>query len=142
MQFLSNITPFLDYRYLLNLNPIFLGPSLVGAIFTFISWLALIAIGGYAYFVFIKKANALKAGIGRKVARLFGTTAAFGYLLLFFAYEQVPFFAMRLWPVVLLIAFVAQLINLAVYLVRDYPKLKHERDEQSKYKKYFPGHSV
>lgn len=139
MNFFQSLSVFFDYRYLFDLRPIPLGPSLVGSIFVFFSWFVVLAILVGAVGYIFRKEKPLYAKIAYRFSRLFSMTGLGGLLLLFFTYEQTPIFQMRFWVMVLFVLFIAQLINIAIYIIRDYPHEKARLVERERFEKYLPG---
>ena len=139
MDFLRGFAPFLDYKYWLNAHPVPLGPSLVGGILMFFGWFLVVALILRLIARGLKKDDALKAGICRRFARLMAYTGVIGLLLLLFAYEQSPLLGMRVWVLCLFVAFVAWLVKIIIYVVRDYPGLKKDVLERKRLEKYLPG---
>ncbi|MBI4458399.1 hypothetical protein HY633_05540 [Candidatus Uhrbacteria bacterium] len=138
MEFLAGYSALLDYRYWFNPNPVPLGPTLVGSIFTFFAWfliawavLVLLARG-------IRKHEPHKAKILRRFGSVFGSTGLLGLLLLFFAYEQLPLLRMRLWLLPLLAYFSFRLCRLGVHAVREYPRERAAIAERQRFLKYLP----
>jgi len=138
MQFLRGFAPFLDYHYWLNPSPVPLGPSLAGGILVFFAWFLIAALALYLVNHGMKKDNSLKAENLKRIAHLLSTTGFLGLIFLFFSYEQLPFLGMRFWFFLLFILFIAWLIRIIIYIVRDYPKKKAEKEERSRLEKYLP----
>jgi hypothetical protein len=138
LELLAGYAAFLDYRYWLNPHPVPLGSSLVGAIFAFFGWfiIATVALRVVAYSLRLK--DALKADVFTRFASLLSWTGIIGLVLLFFSYEQIPLLGMRLWFLALFLAFVVWLLRIALYVVRDYPKLRQTQTERARFEKYLP----
>lgn len=139
MEFLAGYKAFLDYRYWLNPNPVPLGPSLVGGVFTFFAWFIIAWAGLRLAARWLQKTEPLKAGIARKFASVMGTTGALGLLLLFFAYEQIALLGMRFWLLPLSFYFLFRLMRIAIYVVRDYPIERGKIEERRRFEKYMPA---
>lgn len=138
MNFLRGYAAFLDYRYWLNPFPVPLGPTLVGGIFVFFGWFF---VAGLAFAIaahLMRKKDGLKSGICRRLAKLLMTTSLLGLLCLFFAYEQLPLFGMRLWFLLVCILFIAWLVRIVAYMVRDYPRERAAIVEKKNLEKYLP----
>lgn len=138
MEFLAGFAPFLDIKYWFNVRPVPLGPSLVGGIFAFFGWFIIVTIILRVVAYGLKRQDPIKAGIFRRIASLLATTGLLGLMFLFFSYEQLPFLGMRFWFLFLFLGFTAWLLRIALYVVRDYPALKHERAEQQRLRRYLP----
>ncbi len=139
MHFLVGYAALLDYRYWINLQPVPLGPSLVGSIVAFFGWFLLSAVVLYFVARHVKKYNHLIEEVIQRFAKLMFTTAVLGYILLFFAYEQVPLLGMRLWFLLLTLLFCYWLVRAIVFAVRDYPHMKQHEDERLRFNKYLPN---
>lgn len=138
MDFLRGYAALLDYRYWLTLTPVPLGPSLVGGVFAFFSWFLVVGAALYLAGYWLKKRDKLKAGLANGFAYLFWSTGLMGLLLLFFAYEQVPLFSMRLWVLCLLVVFSVRLARLAIRVVKEYPKQRDQLEQKQRFEKYLP----
>jgi hypothetical protein len=109
---------------------------LVEAIFAFLGWFALAAVALYVASRVLKKRDKLKTEVLRRFSRAIGYTAVFGYTVLFFTYEQLPFLGMRLWFLVTFVMFCVWLVRAIVYAVRDYPRLRDSEAERRRFEKY------
>src|ERR1051325_8457848 len=112
MGFLRGYAAFLDYRYWLNPRPVPLGPTLVGGIFVFFGWFLIAGIAFRVTAHLLRKKDKLKAGICKRLASLLMTTAVLGLLCLFFAYEQLPLFGMRVWILPVFVLFIVWLARI------------------------------
>jgi len=139
LNFFRGFAAFLDYKYWLNAHPVPLGPSLVGGIAAFFGWFLLVAVILALIARTQRKIEPLKAGIFRRFARLTAYTGVLGFLLLLFAYEQLPLLGMRFWALLLFVLFIVWLIRIIIYVVRDYPKLRANVLERQRLEKYLPG---
>jgi nitrate/nitrite transporter NarK len=138
MDFLRGYAAFLDYRYWLNPSPVPLGPSLVSGILSFFAWFLIAAIVLRLAAHGLRKKDALRAEILRRFARILSTTGLLGLLFLFFTYEQLPLFGMRLWFLLLFALFLVWLGRFVAYAVREYPQKRHQLDERRQLEKYLP----
>jgi Ca2+/Na+ antiporter len=136
MGFLKGFAAFLDYRYWTNPTPVPLGPTLVGGIFAFFAWFVIIGIASFAVTRTTFRQEKLVAGIFRRFSRLFVVTGLLGLLLLFLAYEQIPYLGMRLWLLPLVAYFFIKLGFIVAYIVRDYPRERDEMAERAKLERY------
>jgi Ca2+/Na+ antiporter len=139
MDFLAGYAAFLDYRYWLNPRPVPLGPSLVGGIFAFFGWILMAGVAFRIAAHVLRKKDKLRSGVCRRLSSLLVTTALLGLLFLFFAYEQLPIFGMRLWFLLLFVLFIAWLARIVAYIVKDYPKERSSLLERLNLEKYLPA---
>lgn len=128
----------LDYRYWLNPNPVPLGPSLVGSVFVFFAWFVVAAVALIIGAGVLKKRNVMLATAFRRFSALFAVTGLSGLLLLFFAYEQIPVFGMRLWLLPLAAYFFVKLSRIVLYVARDYPRERERAIERERLERYLP----
>jgi phosphatidylserine synthase len=138
MAFLRGYAAFLDYRYWMNPNPIPLGPSLVSGILSFFAWFLIVAVGLHLAAHGLRKKDPLRAEMFRRFSGLLSTTGLLGLLFLFFTYEQLPLFGMRVWFLLLFVLFLALLVRFVIYVVREYPQKRHQLDERRQIEKYLP----
>lgn len=138
MDFLRGYAAFLDHRYWLNFHPVPLGPSLVSSIFTFFLWFIVVAVALRIVARAIRKKEPPMTELLRRFSTMLATTGFLGWLALFFAYEQLPLFGMRLWFLVVFIVFVVWLVRCVLYAVRDYPAQKKALEEKRRLEKYMP----
>jgi len=139
MNFLKGFAPLLDYHYWLNMNPVPLGPSLVGGILIFFLWFLVVAAILAVVARGLRRDHALKAGVFRRFASLLFWTGFLGLLDLFCAYEQVPLFGIRFWFLLTFAVFLVWLVRIVLYVARDYPRLRAEINEKKRLAKYLPG---
>lgn len=138
MAFLRGYAAFLDYRYWMNPNPVPLGPSLVSSILSFFAWFLIVAIGLRIAAHSLRKKDALRAEMLRRFSGLLSATGLLGLMFLFFTYEQLPLFGMRLWFLLLFVLFLVWLGRFVAYAVREYPQKRHQLDERRQIEKYLP----
>ncbi|HTK04032.1 MAG TPA: hypothetical protein VL500_00440 [Candidatus Eisenbacteria bacterium] len=138
MDFLRGYAVFLNYRYWLNLRPVPLGPSLVGAIFSFFAWFIAASLALRLIARAMKKKDPRFADLLKRFARPLSTAGLLGLLCLLFAYEQVPILNLRLWFLLTLLLCVYQIGRAVAFAVREYPALKREDAEKQRLEKYMP----
>jgi hypothetical protein len=123
----------LDYHYWLNQTPVPFGPSLVGSIMVFFGWFVVASIAAYGASWYFRRPNKVLAKSITPFANLFLTTGLLGWLFLFLTYEEIPFFGMRFWFLLLAIYFVTRLTLLAIKVAKQYPiklNILHEREQR------------
>jgi hypothetical protein len=129
-------SPLLDPRYWINPTPVPLGSSLVGSLFVFFAWFLLVAIVLVSVAAWLRKKDQLKAKILRRLSGASAWTAILGLLALFFAYEQIPVFGMRLWFLLVGVYLAYRLVRIVLYVVRQYPQEKAIADERALRERY------
>ncbi len=139
MAFLKGYAAFLKYRYWIDLHPVPLGPSLVGAILSFFAWFIIIGVALAVVRHGFRKKRPPLAELLRRFAGMLGTTGFLGLLFLFFAYEQLPILGMRFWFLLLFILFAVWLGRCAFFAVRDFPEMQQALDEKRRLAKYLPN---
>ena len=138
MAFLRGYAAFLHYRYWMNPNPVPLGPSLVSGILSFFAWFLIAAIGLRIVSHGLRKKDALRSEMLRRFSRLLSTTGLLGLLFLFFTYEQLPLFGMRVWFFLLFVLFLVWLGRFVAYVAREYPQKRQLLEERRQIEKYLP----
>ncbi len=138
MDVLRGYAPFLNYHYWLNPNPVPIGPSLASQMLAFFAWFVVVAIAARATAHVLRKKDQLRADVLKRFARMLFWSGALGLLALFFAYEQTPFFGMRLWFLVIFLMFMVWLGYTAVFVVREYPRRRAAIEERKQLEKYLP----
>ncbi|MEY4744195.1 MAG: hypothetical protein RL272_140 [Candidatus Parcubacteria bacterium] len=138
MDFLRGYAAFLDYRYWISLNPVPLGPTLVGGIFSFFAWFIAASVALRLIARAMKKTEPLRADLLRRFARPLSTAGLLGLLCLLFAYEQVPILNIRLWFLLTFALFAIGIGRGTAFLVKEYPALRREDGERKRLEKYLP----
>jgi hypothetical protein len=87
-------------------------------------------------FIF-KNKKSLYYDVVEKIKLFSWLNAFFGMLLLFFNYEQVPFFSSRFWYAIWAISMFIWIINIFKHF-KKIPERKRKMEEHKKYKKYIP----
>lgn len=128
----------LDYRYWINTNPVAFGPSLLGSILVFFGWFVLASCVVYALAWYFNKRNRLLADSARPFAKLLLVTGLLGWCFLFFTYERIPLFGMRIWFLVLAIHFFVKLVKISLRAAREYPAAMNMKKERERKEKYMP----
>jgi hypothetical protein len=137
---MNNLPVFLNHRYWLNPAPVPLGPSLVGGFVFFLAWFLLAAIALYiAAYVVRKSGDKLKAKALHGFGSALMKTGLLGYLILLFAYEQLPILGMRLWALFWLGLFCWWIAKAVRFAVAEYPARRNNLERLKEMRKYFPG---
>ncbi len=76
-----------------------------------------------------------------KVGTMLLTMGALGFLWLFFSLEGVYFLGARFWFLVWVVGFVAWIVSIRRYVVRDVPALKARQQSRAEANKYLPRRS-
>lgn len=140
MNTLAGYAAFLDYRYWLNPLPVPLGPSLVGGFVFFLAWFIMAAIALFiAAYVVRKSGDKLKAKVLERFGGALVKTGLLGYVILFFAYEQVPVLGMRIWSLLWLAAFCLWVAGAVGFAVHEYPARRTRLEQLKEMRKYLPG---
>ena len=126
----------LDQAFWFNRAPAAMSASLVGGIVAFFGWFLLMAAALAVLSRGSRKANPLRADAYRRFASLLFWSGLLGWLVLFCTYEQVPFFGMRFWFLMVAVLFLAWLARIVWYLSRDYPRRRKEMQERERFTKY------
>jgi len=87
----------------------------------------------------IKKEDKLKAKMVTRFAEVLMRVGLIGFLLLFFAYEQLPILGMRFWALLLLALFIYWMARAVGYAVKEYPARKSRMEKFKEVRRYFPG---
>ena len=71
---------------------------------------------------FIKKWNFFKRTVASRLVRTAQIIGWIGLAWLFFRFELIPMFSWRLWPALLFIYFIVEMVMLIKWMKKDYPK--------------------
>ena len=98
-----------------------------------------ILLAGILVFNALKKSKT--AGLYRKIWIKLGNfclgNLVIGLFLLFFAFEQLPFLAMRIWLLLWFIGMVVWMLFI-IKVMSKIPDIKKEHEEKKEYEKYIP----
>lgn len=137
---LAGYSAFLDYHYWTNVQPVPLGPSLVGGFVFFLGWFMLAGLAlAIAAYVIKKGGDKLKARVLSTFSGAMLKTGFLGYLFLFFAYEQLPVLSMRLWALVWLASFCLWTATAVRFATKDYPERRSRAERLKELRKYLPS---
>ncbi len=138
MTFLAGYAVLLRPSYWFNPNPVQLGPSLVGSLFSFFAWFMGAGIAFWLIGIWFKKRDKLMRQVSGKLAVTLFWPGVFATLALFTNYEQVPMFGMRLWFLPAVVLFFWWLAKAVIFIVRDVPKERARQAERERIDKWLP----
>ncbi|MDD5606195.1 MAG: hypothetical protein PHR51_02660 [Patescibacteria group bacterium] len=76
---------------------------------------------------FAKKWTFLKRIVAERLTRAGYIVGWVGLAWLFFRYESIPYFSVRMWPLLLFIYVVVEVVYLIKWVKKDYPRLKAKK---------------
>jgi FlaA1/EpsC-like NDP-sugar epimerase len=76
---------------------------------------------------FMKQWNFLKRTIATRLTRAGQIIGWLGLLWLFFRYESIPMFSWRIWPALLVLYFIVEVVMLIKWVKKDYPKARAKK---------------
>ncbi len=131
-------SPLLNPGYWFNTNPVPFGASLVGSLFVFFAWFIVLAIGLLVAARWFKAKNTARAEVLKRFASVSFWTGLLGLIVLFFSYEQIPFFGIRAWFLAVGAFMLYKVVRIVLYIVREYPQEQAKAEEKRLQDRYMP----
>lgn len=132
-----DLRPVLDPGFWFDLTPVRMSPAFEA---TFFVVFALLIIAGAVLRIYLRSRSFEKytALALRRVAKIATVSGLVGFVLLFFAFEEVQFFGARFWMLVWIAGVIASVL-LVVKFMRDVaPMLRSREQNRADVNKYLP----
>lgn len=135
-----NLRPLIDPGFWFDLTPVRMVPVFEASFFVLF---AALVIGGAVIRIYLRNRPQEKyvAILWRRIAKIASISGVLGFVILFFAFEEVQVFGSRFWFLVWAVGVTYAAVSLARFMKHQVPQLRLREQSRAEVNKYLPRRS-